>query len=145
MAVLRSVAKTDTFEIQRQTINSIGQDLYNLSSGSASQTFGGILLLDGTVSAPSFAYDSENSLGLYRKTLGVLSAASSDKDIVDLALTGSVYYTDVNLRKYFLADENLTVTSPGSSYSIGDYTSIPLLGGSGSGAVSYTHLRAHET
>lgn len=141
MAVLRSVAKTDTFEIQRQTINSIGQDLYNLSSGSASQTFGGIQLLDGTVSAPSFSYASENTLGLYRKTLGVLSAAASDKDIVDLALTGTVYYTDINLRKYFLADENLTITSPGSNYSVGDYVSVPLLGGTGAGAVADIGVR----
>ena len=136
MAVLRSVAKTDTFEKQRQTINSIGQDLYDLSSGSASQTFGGIQLLDGSVSAPSFSYASENSLGFYRKTLGVLGVAASDKDVLDLSITGSVFYTDVVLRKYYIANENITVTDSGSGYSIGAYSAVPLVGGTGNGATA---------
>lgn len=70
------VARTDTFEQQRQKINQIGSAIFNISAGGSDLSTGNLKLGNGTVSNPSLSFTSDSSLGLYKsnsKTIGYVS------------------------------------------------------------------------
>ena len=92
MAILRSVAKTDTFEAQRKTINLIGQDLFDVSSGTASQNFNKVLLADGSTTAPSISFIDEENLGFYRSSIGSLSVSATDSDVFKFSTSGNTSF-----------------------------------------------------
>jgi len=136
MAILRSVAKTDTFESQRLTINLIGQDLFSLSSGSASQTFARLLLSDGTEVLPSLSFSDEPNLGLYRSGAGGIAVTATNSNVFEFSTNGNVSYSDLTFTKYYIQNSDINITDPGSGFDVAEYTDVVLTGGSGTGAVA---------
>ena len=64
-----SVARTDTFEQQRDKINLIASDLFEITGGSGGATISpsAITIQDGTKASPSLAFQSDTSLGLFKR------------------------------------------------------------------------------
>ena len=130
-----NVARTDTFEIQRQKINDIGTQIFNISQGGSDLSTGILKLGDGTKPVPSLAFTSAADLGLYKSGIGRLGFVSNGKNIIDFETSLVQIYKDFKFTKRELTTEGLTKTSAGSGYDIGTYTDIALQGGSGSGAI----------
>lgn len=129
-----NVAKTDTFETQRQKINQIGDQIFNISQGGSDLSTGNLKLGDGTIPNPSLSFVSNNSLGIYKPNSGTLGFVSSSKKLLDLSEFGSVFYKDVIVRKNIIFDEGLSILNSGQLYDAGNYTNVPLVGGTGDGA-----------
>jgi hypothetical protein len=108
-------------------INSLGQDVYDFTSGSISSS---IRLDDGTVSSPALFFDSDSSVGLYKSDLETLAIASSSNKVFDF--TKDV----VNSYKKYVIQNSLissaVITTNGNYYRAGSF-STPLSGGSGDG------------
>ena len=71
-----NVAKTDTFESQRQKINQISNQIFTISAGGSDLSTGILRLGDGTKPLPSLAFTNDIDTGLIRsqsKTIGVVS------------------------------------------------------------------------
>ena len=84
------VYKTDTFETQRLKINQIGQLVSNFSGGGNDFAAGNLKLGDGSLSAPSLSFTSDNTLGFYKplpKTLGIASSNRKVFEISDVSVT----------------------------------------------------------
>ena len=75
-----NVAKTDTFELQRQKINTIGQQIFSVTEGGSDLTTGNLKLGDGTLAAPSLSFASDNTLGVYKPSTSLFGLAVSNKD-----------------------------------------------------------------
>ena len=136
MAVLRSVAKTDTFEVQRQKINQIAQDVFSIGSGGSDLATGNLKLGDGTRTAPSLAFDSDNSLGFYKANLKTLGFVADGKKLIDVSPTAFYSFRDLILQKNILTTEGTIVTTYGSNYDPGTYNNVALIGGGGDGALA---------
>ena len=89
-----NVARTDTFETQRQKINQIGELIFNVTSGGSDLATGNLKLGDGTVSAPSLAFDSDNTLGFYKPSQSVVGWVSSQKKLFDITSNNLLFYKD---------------------------------------------------
>ena len=61
-----NVARTDTFELQRQKINQIGDQIFSISQGGSDLATGNLKIGDGTKPLPSLAFSSDASLGIYK-------------------------------------------------------------------------------
>lgn len=134
MAVLRSVAKTDTFEKQRQTINSLAQDLYNyVAGGQGISIFAGDFG-DGSVDSPSIRFASDVKLGLFKEDVGKLGIASSSNQLVSFTSSGSYFVRNFYGEKRSIG--TVSITTPGSGYEEGIYNDVTLLGGSGLGSTA---------
>ena len=129
------VARTDTFEVQRQKINDIGTQIFNISAGGSDLSTGILKLGDGTKPIPSLAFTSAADLGLYKSGIGRLGFVSNGKNIIDFETSLVQIYKDFKFTKRELTTEGLTKTSSGSGYDIGSYSGIALQGGSGAGAI----------
>jgi hypothetical protein len=134
MAVLRSVAKTDTFEIQRQKINLIAQDVYDFTSGESSITVLKTEYADGSLVSPSFTFETDVTLGIYKDGAQRLGFASGGKPVLSLSPTGSYFAQNLYTEKRSLSTQNITITSGGTGYAEGVYTNINVLGGTGTAA-----------
>lgn len=133
MVVLRSVAKTDTLEKQRQIINLLASDLYELTGGSGSSSFSNLRLADGTKEAPSLSFATESRTGLY-KADNKLTFVNTAKKIFDIDNDSINSLRDLNFFKSQITAT--TVNNKGASYYPGTYQEVPLYGGSGDGAVA---------
>ena len=58
------VARTDTFENQRQKINQIGDQIFSISQGGSDLSTGNLKIGDGTIAAPSLSFTSYESVGI---------------------------------------------------------------------------------
>ena len=116
-----NVAKTDTFEIQRQKINDIGTQIFNISAGSDSAT-GELKLGDGTKIAPSLAFTSEATLGLYKPNAQEIGFVAAGKDIVNYRSDGVYSFQDLYIRKRTLLNSGLTIQDEGRNYDAGTYS-----------------------
>ena len=125
------VARTDTFEIQRQKINQISDTLFSVTSGGSDLSTGNLKLGDGTVSGPSLSFVSDDSLGIYKNGIGVLGFASASKKIADLSANSTRYYRDFIIEKNSLDSLFISIIDPGSNYDAGSYSDISLVGGTG--------------
>ncbi len=126
-----NVAKTDTFERQRQKINQIGDQIFNISQGGSDLSTGNLKLGDGTRVTPSLGFVNDTKLGIYRPGLGTLGFVSGEKNILDLTLDGGKWYNDYKLVKKELTSSQITITNAGQNYDAGSYSDIPFTGGSG--------------
>lgn len=127
------VARTDTFEQQRQKINQIGSSLFNITAGGSDLSTGNLKLGNGTRIAPSLAFVNDSSLGIYRPQPNTLGFVSSSKKISDFSGSGIYSFKNFVLRQSILDTANISVLNFGSNYDAGNYTNIPLVGGTGDG------------
>ena len=125
------VARTDTFELQRQKINQIGDQIFSISQGGSDLSTGNLKLGDGTRSAPSLGFVNDVKLGMYRPSLGVLGFVAAEKNILDLSIEGGKWYNNYKLVKKVLTSSQITITSAGQNYDAGSYSDVTLTGGSG--------------
>ena len=126
-----NVARTDTFELQRQKINQIGARLFDVTGGGSDLSTGNLKLGDGTVIAPSLAFDTDATLGLYKADTKTLGFVSTTKRVLELSDTAVTCIQDLNLTQEQLRTDGLTILNSGTNYEGGTYTNIPLTGGSG--------------
>ena len=131
-----NVAKTDTFESQRQKINQIGDQIFSISQGGSDLATGNLKIGDGTVTVPSLAFTSDASVGIYKSGAGSLGFVSSNKKILDLETADVVFYKDVKVRQRILYAGGVSILNSGSSYDAGTYEGIGLTGGTGDDATA---------
>ena len=77
-----NVAKTDTFEIQGKR-STISVRRFLTSAGGSDLATGELKLGDGTKIAPSLAFTSEATLGLYKPNAQEIGFVAAGKDIVN--------------------------------------------------------------
>jgi len=130
------VARTDTFEQQRQKINQLGSTLFNITAGGSDLSTGNLKLGDGSLAIPSLAFVTDSSLGLYKSTTGTLGFVSNGKRILDISSLSTNFYKNVDVFKTSVVNTNTIITNPGQNYSNGTFTNIPLTGGTGSDATA---------
>ncbi len=131
MAVLRSVAKTDTFEIFRQKVNQVASDVYDIQSGGSDLSTGNLKLGDGTRTSPALAFLSDATLGIYKPSQKTLGYVSDGKILSNFSLDAFYSFRDLVVQKNSLQTSGILVTNFGSNYDPGTYTDIALLGGTG--------------
>ena len=129
------VAKTDTFETQRQKINQIGQSIFNVTAGGTDLSTGNLRLGDGSRTNPSLAFTSDNKLGIYKAGTTTLGFVALEKKLLDISATDVKYYKDIIIQQKKLEDTGLLITDVGQNYDAGTYTEIPVLGGTGDNAL----------
>ncbi len=126
-----NVAKTDTFEIQRQKINTISENVFAFAAGGSDLATGNLKLGDGEKDVPSLAFTSDLQLGLYKSSQNTATFVSATKRIFEYNNVGSVYYRDFIIRKTTLFNEGIEIQSVGQNYDVGSYEDISAFGGTG--------------
>lgn len=127
-----NVARTDTFEVQRQKINQIGDILSNISAGGSDLQTGNLKLGDGTKEVPSLSFISDSTLGLYKPDNSQIGFVSDGKDLVRFETETFYSFQDLIVRKKTLQSSGLSITNEGQNYDTGSYDDIGIIGGSGS-------------
>lgn len=139
MSVLRQVAKTDTFEKQRQVINDIASDLFSIGAGGSDLSTGNLKLGDGTKDAPSLSFLSQGTLGLFRPEQNNMTFVADTKRIFAYDASAAYFYRNFILQKNELITEGLELQNIGQNYDPGSYNNISVFGGTGaSGEVALT-------
>jgi len=133
MAVLRNVSKTDTLETQRQKVNALASDVFEITGGSGNLTFTSLKLADGTKEAPALSFASETRTGLY-KADNKLTFVNLAKKVFDIDDDNINSLRDLNF--YTSSISTSAVTTRGSGYYTGTYEGVNLLGGAGDSAVA---------
>lgn len=131
MAILRNVAKSDTFEKQRQTINQLASDLFAIGGGGSDLSTGLLRLGDGSRTEPSLAFVNDTSVGIFRPGTKVLAFVSDGKKLHQIQNESSLYYRNVVLQKNILNSDGILITTQGQDYDQGDFEDIAVVGGTG--------------
>ncbi|AMO43115.1 structural protein [Cyanophage S-RIM32] len=131
-----NVAKSDTFEIQRQKINQIGSQIFSISQGGSDLSTGNLKLGDGSVGDPSLSFINDTKLGIYKSGIGSIGFVSSDKKILDFEPSSVISYQDFIVRRSSLISSGLNVLDPGSGYDEGIFTNVRVTGGTGQSALA---------
>lgn len=133
-ATLREVLRSNTFEGQRLIINSLGQDVYDFTSGLISSS---IRLDDGTASSPAIFFNSDVDLGIYKSADGVLNIVSAGGTALLISNTRIQPYKDFIYESSDAGSVNFNqpggIPAVGSGYTPGNYVNRATTGGSGSG------------
>lgn len=127
-ATLREVLKTNTFEQQRQIINTIGLDFKDYVDGNGFDSR--IRLVDGTLSNPALFFNSDDTYGFYKNSSKMVFGANNTK-IFSLEETKGFFYSNLEVGTEGIGE--LTPTGVTSGYDPGTYN-LTISGGSGSGA-----------
>jgi len=127
-----NVARTDTFEVQRQKINQIGDILSNISAGGSDLQTGNLKLGDGTKEVPSLSFISDSTLGLYKPDNSQISFVSDGKDLIRLETEAFYTFQDLYVRKKTLTSAGFSITNAGQNYDVGNFSDVNVIGGSGS-------------
>ena len=139
------VARTDTFEQQRVKINEISDALFSVTSGGSDLSTGNLQLGDGTIAAPSLAFISDNSLGIYKVETSTLGFVASGKKIFDVSLSDITTYQDIIVQQRKLLQSGLNLADGGSNYDPGEYTALAIVGGSGQNATLDVNVTAWDS
>lgn len=131
MAILRNVAKSDTFEKQRQTINQLASDLFAIGGGGSDLSTGLLRLGDGSRTEPSLAFVNDTSVGIFRPGTKTLAFVSDGKKLHQIQNESSLYYRNVILQKNVLDTGGTEITTAGQDYDPGQYEDIAIIGGTG--------------
>ena len=126
-----SVARTDTFENQRQKINQISDQIFAIAQGGSDLSTGILKLGDGTKLTPSLAFTNDTDTGLYRagsKTLGIIS---NTKLLATFNNQANEFFNDVNFTKNELSAAFININDGGQNYDAGTFNNVPVIGGSG--------------
>ena len=128
-----NVARTDTFETQRQKINQIGSQVFSITQGGSDLATGNLKLGDGTRTAPSLAFTSDASLGIYKPEEATIGYVASGKKLVDFSSISTLSYKDFILQKKELLNTGISILFDGENYDPGIYSDITIIGGTGDG------------
>jgi len=126
-----NVSRTDTFEVQRQKINELGDNLFQIYQGGSDLSTGVLRIGDGTVGDPSLGFISDTTLGFYKSGQSTLGVAASGKKIFDYKPTEAVTYQDFIVRKNSLTTTGIQLVNGGSGYDEGTYLLVGVIGGTG--------------
>ncbi len=133
------VAKTDTFEKQREKINQISDQIFTISAGGSDLSTGILRLGDGTKAIPSLAFTNDIDTGLIRSQAKTIGVVSNTKLITEFNNSDTRFFNNTNFVKNSLGTAFLNVTNNGQNYDAGTYTGVPVIGGSGiNGSLSIT-------
>jgi hypothetical protein len=129
-----NVAKTDTFEVQRQKINTLAEDFYGFTFGQLSSI---ISLEDGSANSPGLFFSNDTDSGIYRdQYLKISSNGSTIASFEDTRLKFSKKIESESNRI-----TSASVASSGNYYFPSPYSgasqtayNLPLLGGTGADA-----------
>jgi hypothetical protein len=143
MAVLRSVAKTDTFDIFRQKVNQIAEDVFDIESGNIDLSTGNLRLGDGTTLDPSLAFESDPNLGIYKAGQKTIGFVSGGKKIANYSETLIYSFKDLIFQKSTLKSTGISLLNSGQNYDVGSYSAVKLLGGTGDGATANITVSAY--
>lgn len=127
------VARTDTFENQRQKINDISNQIFNISQGGSDLSTGILKLGDGTKALPSLSFTNDPDTGFYRaesKTIGVIS---NTKLLTTFSNQDTKFFNDVNFVKNEISTGFININDGGQNYDAGLFNDVPVIGGSGIG------------
>ena len=94
-----NVAKTDTFESQRQKINQISNQIFTISAGGSDLSTGILRLGDGTKPLPSLAFTNDTDTGLIRSQAKTIGVVSNTKLIAEFNSVDNRFFNDVNFIK----------------------------------------------
>ena len=130
-----NVAKTDTFEVQRQRINQIGTVLFGITQGGSDLSTGILRLGTGSKASPSLAFIENDRLGFY-KSADFVSFVSDGKDVLSIGSSGTYSFKDLYAQRRFIETADVSIASSGSGYDVGSYSNISLIGGSGIGSTA---------
>ena len=134
------VARTDTFEIQRNKINEISSQLFSITAGGSDLATGNLKIGDGTKLLPSLAFENEPGLGIFRANNGVIGYVSDDKKLFNIGQSSIVSFRDLALQRDIVA--SLVLENAGTNYDPGFYSNIPLNGGTGEGITTDIEVTA---
>lgn len=125
------VARTDTFETQRNKINQISDQLFSITAGGSDLATGNLKIGDGTKLLPSLAFENEPGLGIFRANNGVIGYVSDDKKLFNIGQSSIVSFRDLALQRDIVS--SLVLENAGTNYDAGIYNNVPLNGGTGEG------------
>jgi hypothetical protein len=137
------VARTDTFEQQRQKINEIGSTLFSITAGGSDLSTGNLKLGDGTLSSPSLSFVSDPSLGIFKSSAQTFSISSSGKKVFDFSNSSHSTYRNFSVIRSSLETQNISIISYGENYDVGTYSSVPISGGSGTDGTANITVTAY--
>ena len=126
-----NVAKSDTFEIQRQKINQIGSIVSNISAGGSDLQTGNLKLGDGSIGVPSLSFINDAELGLFRSQAKTIEMVSGGKKIWDFSEESTTSYKNLGFLKEVLKTDGLIISNGGTNYDPGSYSGLNVLGGTG--------------
>lgn len=130
-----NVARTDTFEQQRQKINLIAQDVFDASTAIGEGVFS---LDNGTIQSPALYFSNKNDLGLFKNSNDDLIFVSDETTILGLSDQSITFFKPAALQSNSIGNELgqsvVSIINPGSGYSSGTFANIALTGGTGTGA-----------
>ena len=134
------VARTDTFEIQRNKINDISNQLFSITAGGSDLATGNLKIGDGTKLLPSLAFENEPGLGIFRANNGVIGYVSDDKKLFNIGQSTITSFRDLALQRDIVA--SLVLENAGTNYDAGFYSNVPLNGGTGEGLTTDINVTA---
>jgi len=137
------VARTDTFEQQRQKINQIGSTLFNITSGGSDLSTDKLTLGNGSLSSPSLSFVTEPNLGFYRPQSQTIGIVSNSRRVFEFSNASQNSYRNISLIQSSLQTSGISIISYGQNYDAGSYSNIPILGGSGDDGVASITVDAY--